>query len=82
MGKKNKHNKFTEVSSSEEIVVLKHKSKCNNSNSLSSSKTIPTFETEQSIKKSSSKVKINKMKKIIISTILALISLFVINKFF
>jgi len=78
MGKKQKNSDL----SSEEIIVLKQRSSCNGSTSFTNSNSRPTFETEQTVKNNTPKMKINKTKKIILSTIIALVGVFVVHRFF
>ena len=78
MGKKQKNIDL----SSEEIIVLQQGSNCNGSNSYSNTNSRPTFETEQTVKNNTPKMKVNKTKKIILSTVVALISIFIIHRLF
>ena len=76
MGKKNRKHS---LSSSEEIVIIKQKTQCNRSNSFSGSNSRPTFETEPSSKEA--KPKMNKIKKMVVSAFIMLITVFIINRY-
>jgi hypothetical protein len=76
MGKKNKD--YDSISS-EEIVIIKQNTQCNKSSSFTGSNSRPTFETEPSSKEA--KPKMNKIKKLVVSAFIMLITVFIINRY-